>query len=482
VGAANLSIGIHTAFADSTPMFVLVGGVERAHRGREAFQEVDQVATFGRLAKWAVELDDVAGVPAALETAVAQALGGRPGPVLISMPEDLLDETVADDVQVAPRPPRLHAVVDDDVRAVLQLLASAERPVILAGGGVLRARTSNDLVRFAELLHVPVVAAWRRGDVISNDHPLYLGMTGFGAPTVVRERLERADAVLVLGCRLNEIASYGWAIPTPGTPRAHVDIAPVRPSSQLPAADIVVEADARTFLRAAVARLERAVLLHAPLAVRDEVNARDRSAWEAATIVDAAPWSGPGVHPGRVVTTLARLLPETAIVTTDAGSFAGWAARGFRFRRPGTFLGPTSGAMGYGLPAAIAAALVHRDRPVVALVGDGGLGMTLAELETAVREGTRIVVLVFDNQQYAMIRRYQDQRPGAPAIATDLGPIDYAAVARAAGARGERVETDAAFEPALRQALAGETPTVIQLVVDRAWNSVELATSGPTGG
>ncbi len=479
VGAANMSIGIHTAFADSTPMFVLVGGVDRPFRGREAFQEVDQVATFGALAKWAVELDAVEDVAASMEIAVAQALGGRPGPVLISMPEDLLDEIVPGETVAITRPSRRAGVSDDQVRAVLQLLASAERPVILAGGGVLRARCSNDLLRLAELLHVPVVAAWRRGDVVPNDNPLYLGMTGYGSPAVVRERLAGADAMLVIGCRLNEIASHQWSIPAAGTRWAHVDIAPARPSPVLAPADITVEADAKVFLRAAVSRLEKSVLLADLVTARDEHNDRDRAAWEAATVVDQAPWDGPGVHPGRVIAALGRVLPETAILTTDAGSFAGWAARGYRFRRPGTFLGPTSGAMGYGLPAAIAAALVHRDRPVVALTGDGGMGMTLAELETAVREGAKLIALVFDNQQYAMIRRYQDARPGAAAIATDLGPIDFAAVARAEGARGIRVETDAAFEPALRQALSQDGPTLIHLVVDRRWNSVDLAATGP---
>jgi acetolactate synthase-1/2/3 large subunit len=170
---------------------------------------------------------------------------------------------------------------------------------------------------------------------------------------------------------------------------------------------------------------------------------------------------------------LRRVLPDDAIVTLDAGNFGGWAARGFRFRRPGTFLGPTSGAMGYGLPAAIAAALVHRDRAVVALVGDGGLGMTMVELETAVREHTRVVVVCFNNERYGTIRMHQDRRAEGQSVATDLGPIDFAAVARACGARGVRVDSDDAFEPALRQALAGDRPTVIDLVLDRRWVSVD---------
>ena len=479
VGAANLAIGIHTATADSTPMFALVGQVDRPSRGREAFQEADLVRTIGGLAAWAVEIDDPAAVGASMAEAVGRALGGRPGPVLVSLPEDLLDELMP----AAEAPPPIRASprrgTEDEVRSVLQLLASAERPVILAGAGVLRARTSNDLIRLAELLHVPVIASWRHGDVVSNDHPLYLGMSGLGAPATVRARLEAADAMLVIGCRLNEPTSFGWTIPGESTRWAHVDLAPVRPSADLPVADIVVTADARSFVRSAVARLEtRGVLDAALVARRDEHNARERAAWEAASVVDASPWTGPGIHPGRTIATLRRVLPDDAILTTDAGSFGGWAARGFRFRRPGTFLGPTSGAMGYGLPAAIAAALVHRDRPVIALVGDGGIGMALGEIETAVREGARVIALVFDNEQYGMIRGYQDRRDGGRPVGTDLGPVDFAAVARACGARGVRIDTDSAFEPALRQALAEDRPTLIQLALDRRWVSVDRPAAG----
>jgi acetolactate synthase-1/2/3 large subunit len=474
VGGANLAIGIHTAYSDSSPMFAFVGQVERGSRGREGFQEIDVANSIGRLAKWSAEPNDVDSAIQAAVDAVDKALNGRPGPVVLSLAEDLLDEVVP--AGMAPHlaripPPR---PTDDQVRDVLRLLAGAERPVILAGAGVLRARTSNDLVRLAELLRVPVIASWRRGDVISNDHPLFLGMTGYGSPSTVRARLEAADAVLVIGSRLGEITTYGWSIPTAGTRWAYVDIAPASIPADLPQPELTVSSDARLFLRAAVARLEtRGVLDAASTDARAARNAEDRAAWEAATVIDDHPWTGPGVHPGKVVTTLRQLLPDDAIVTTDAGSFGTWAARGFRFRRPGTFLGSTSGAMGYGLPAAIAAGLVHRDRAVVALVGDGGLGMTLAEIETAVRSGLRTVILAFDNQRYGMIRTYQDRRPGAAAVATDLGPIDFAAAARALGARGVRVEDDAGFEPALRQALVADRPTVIHLVVDRRWEGVD---------
>lgn len=476
VGGTNLGIGIHTAFSDSSPMFAFVGQVERAARGREGFQEIEITQTIGGLAKWAAEPTDVESAVAAAGTAVEQALNGRPGPVVLSVAEDLLDEMVPAGVsaQLSRTPPPRAS--DDQVRDVLRLLAGAERPVILAGAGILRARTSNDLIRLAELLRVPVIASWRRGDVISNDHPLYLGMTGYGSPPTVRERLAAADAMLVIGSRLGEITSFGWTVPAAGTRWAHVDIAPAAPPAGVLPATITITSDARMFLRGAVALLEsRGVLDKASTDARVERNEVDRTAWEAATVVDAHPWTGPGVHPGRVITSLRSLLPDDGIVTTDAGSFGGWAARGFRFRRPGTFLGPTSGAMGYGLPAAIAAGLVHRDRAVVALVGDGGLGMTLAEIETAVRCGLRTVVLVFDNQRYGMIRTYQDRRPGESAPATDLGPIDWAGAARALGARGTRVEDDAAFEPALRQALVSDRPTVLHLVVDRRWEGVDSA-------
>jgi acetolactate synthase-1/2/3 large subunit len=245
-------------------------------------------------------------------------------------------------------------------------------------------------------------------------------------------------------------------------------------SGDLPAADLAIASDARAFLRAANERLlSGAVLAAERVAARDANNVLDRATWEADTTVDDTPWDGPGVHPGRTVATLRRVLPDEAILTTDAGNFAGWAGRGFRFRRPGTFLGSTSGAMGYGLPAAIAAALIHRDRPVVALVGDGGLAMTMAELETAVRENARVIVVVFDNERYGTIRMWQDRRGSGQGVGTELGPMDFAAIARAVGARGARVDHDDAFEPALRAALAADRPTVIQVALDRRWVSVD---------
>jgi acetolactate synthase I/II/III large subunit len=470
VGAANLAIGIHTARQDSSPMFALVGQVERKFRGREAFQEIEQATTLGGLTPHAAEIRTAAEVPAAIGAAIRAALVGRPGPVLLSLPEDLLDEEIPSGTPldtVRPAPPRPEP---DEVRSVLQFLASAERPVILAGGGVLRARTSTDLLRLAELLDVPVIAGWRRGDVISNDHRLYLGMAGYGSPATVRERLEGADALLVLGCRLSEITSFGYTIPAPDQRWAHVDVEQLSRDG-LPPPTITVQSDARTFLRAAVTRLQGSVLDAAVVDARRLTNRADREAWEAAAAVDEIEWTGPGVHPAHTIATLRRMLPDDAIVATDAGNFGLWLARHFRFRRPGTFLGPTSGAMGYGLPAGIAAALVHRDRAVVAVAGDGGFAMTMAELETAVREKARVIAIVFDNERYGTIRMHQESRGSGAGIATDLGPVDFAGIARAMGARGVKVENDAGFEPALRQALATDRPTVIHLALDRGWVS-----------
>ena len=473
VGGANLAIGIHTARQDSTPMFAIVGQVDRPLLGREAFQEIDQVATLGGLAKWAAEPHTVEDVASTMSEAVRRALSGRPGPVLLSLPQDLLDEPMPEEARFESARPAATRPTDKEVGAVIEMLASAERPVILAGAGILRARTSTELLRFAQLLQVPVVAAWRRADVISNDDPLYLGMAGFGAASSVRERLDAADALLVIGARLNEPTTYGYTMPRSGLPWAHVDLVPGQAAGST-APTLTVTADAKAFLKAATERLlGRGVLDAGRVAIRQANNLDDRAAWEAATVVDGGTWDGPGVHPGRIVASLRRVLPDDAILTTDAGNFAGWIGRGFRFRRPGTFLGPTSGAMGYGLPAGIAAALVHRDRPVVALVGDGGLAMSLAELETAVRVGARVVVVVFDNERYGTIRMWQERRGMGVGVATELGPVDFAAIGRACGARGVRVERDADFEPALRAALTADRATVIHLTLDKAWLSVD---------
>ena len=390
---------------------------------------------------------------------------------MVTIPEDVLDELVPGASGEAQpfRPTRVEPE-PDDVRAVLQLLACARRPVILAGAGVLRSRGTADLIRLAEILEVPVIASWRRGDVFPNDHRLYLGMTGLAAASTVQERLATADALVVLGCRLSEFG----VVRVRGA-RARASGGPTSTSSREPRTPVC-----RTRSRgraptpgrscgSPAAASPRASSMPTSFEARRTANEADRAAYEAASAVDDLPWDGPGVHPGRVIATLNELLPPQTIVTTDAGNFAGWAARGYRFRRPGTLLGPTSGAMGYGLPAAIAASIEHPGRPVVALAGDGGFAMTMSELETAVREGARPIAIVFDNARYGTIRVEQEARGTGVGAATELGPVDFAAIARALGARGVRVDDDAGFEPALREALAAEAPTVIHVALDRRW-------------
>jgi acetolactate synthase-1/2/3 large subunit len=477
VGAANLAIGLHVAHADSLPVIALVGQVERSVRGREAFQEVDLAATIGGYCRWAREVRDVATLPGIMDEALRRATSGRPGPVLLSLPEDLLAEEVPEAPArttnaAAVGPSRMPPPDPVHVRRVLHLLLDAERPVILAGGGVLRSRATADLVRLAEFVDVPVVAAWRRPDVFPNDNPRYLGMSGYFAAETVRRRLEDADAILVLGCRLNEVAAYGYAIPAPGTQWAHVDVEPLASRPGLAAPTIALAADARMFLREARRVLGAGVLDAAGLERRRTAMAADRAAYEDARRVDGDPWDGPGVHPGRVVATLNRVVSPDTIVTTDAGNFGGWAARGLVMRRPGTFLGSTAGAMGFAIPAAVAASLAGPGRPVVALAGDGGAAMTIAELETAIREGVHPVVLVFDNEQYGTIHDHQVRRGLAP-VGTDLGPVDWAKVAEGFGALGVRVDRDDEFEAALRAALAATLPTVVHLVLDRRWASVD---------
>jgi acetolactate synthase-1/2/3 large subunit len=474
VGAANLAIGIHTAKADSTPMFALLGQVPRVVRGREGFQEVDLAGSIGRLATHAAEVDDPARLPAAMAEATRQALGGRPGPVLLAFPEDVLDEQMPDGAEVAHVVRSRPADPDPDVvRTAIRRLSAGRRPLIIAGAGVLRARSTADLVRLAEILEVPVVGSWRRADVFPNGHPLYLGMTGYAAPDSLRARMADADELLVIGCRLNEPTSMDYAIPSDDQRWTHVDIEPRVARAGLRAPDLAIQADARTFLRVAARLLAGAVHDKDALDARRAANLADRAAWEAATVVDGGDWEGPGVHPGRIIATMARVLPPEAIVATDAGNFAGWLARGYRFQRPGTFLGPTSGAMGYALPAAIAAALVHHERPVIGVTGDGGFGMTMAELETAVRERCRIVLIVFDNRRYGTIRMHQAARGTGVGVATELGPLDIVRIAEGFGARGVRAEDDEAFETALRDALVADGPTVIHLPLDRRWVSID---------
>jgi acetolactate synthase-1/2/3 large subunit len=479
VGAANAAIGIHTARQDSAPLVALFGQVRTPFRGREAFQESDLATGIGSLAKWAAEPTSASAAHEVIGDAIRQLGHGRPGPILLALPEDLLSdelpEPVAGVAAAGQGPPADRAMV----RTVLRWLAASQRGVIMAGAGVLRARATRRLVTLAEALAVPVVTSWRRPDAFPNDHPNYLGMAGLWSAPTVRDRLRQADVILALGTRMGEVTTYDYEIPRSDTRWAHVDLEPRTARAGMSAPTLPIAADVSRFLDTAWADLRGAVLDNETRSARVAALDTDRAAYLAATEVSAGEWTGPGVHPGTVMTELQAALPVNAILSTDAGNFAGWLVRGYQFRRPGTFLGPTSGAMGYGLPAAIAASLVHPERVSVAVCGDGGFAMTMAELETAVRAGARPIVLVFDNGRYGTIRMHQDREGRAP-IATDLGAIDVAGIATALGALGLRVERDAEVRPALDEALSAERPVVIHLALDPSWVSVdEPAVSGP---
>jgi acetolactate synthase-1/2/3 large subunit len=463
VGASNMGIGIHTARQNSTPMVALLGQVPRPFLGREAFQEADLVASPGRLAKWAGQLNDPDDVGRLMAEGLSSMLAGRRGPVLFALPEDTLDVEVQGAAYAADLVSPARAT-SGAIGAVVELLEQAERPAILAGYGVTASGARDSLVQFSEQLGVPVFAAWRRPTAFPNDHPNFLGTTGYGSPATVRQRLIDADALLVIGCRLNEVASFEYSIPGPQTRWAHVDLEPLTARAGLAAPDLALAADANAFLRAALASGLQ------PSNSRAAQIAADRAAFLAATALPEREWDGPGIDPVHVVRVMQDVLAGDAIVTTDAGNFGLWPARYFKFADDQVFLGPTSGAMGYGLPAAIAASLAKPGRQVLALCGDGGLAMTMNELETAVRTGATPVVVVFDNEKYGTIAMHQANEQRAP-VATGLGPIDFAAVAHACGADGVRVSDDAAFEACLRTALGSGRPTVLHLQLDSRWIS-----------
>ena len=506
VGTANLSIALHTAEQDSTPLVAIAGQVPRGFRGREAFQEADLAGSFGALCKAGVELDDPRTMASSVERMVGLARQGRPGPVLLVLPEDALGEPAAPDAAGAPGAPDAvgsagalerpgadggstitlegPAAADADVRAVLARLARARRPVILAGGGVLRSGATAELGAFADAAGIGVMAAWRRPDVFPNGSPRYLGATGLGAARTVRRRLLEADVILALGTRLSQVATFDYAGPGPDTELLQVDIDPGLQGDR-PPPSLTVRSDARAFLRAALSLLAAGEPAPPLAAERAADLGRDRAAYLAAVEPpDPGPRAGGlPVHPATVVAALRRHLPPDVILTTDAGNFASWPARYLPVPPGGRFLGPTSGAMGYGLPAAVGAAIASRDldgraRPVVAMAGDGGFGMLMAELETAVRERLRLAVIVFDNGMYGTIRMHQERTYPGRVAATDLGRIDFAAFAVACGARGIRVARDADVEEAVASALADRGVVLVHVLTDPRVISIDSTLPG----
>jgi len=465
VGGANLAIGIHTAFQDSVPMVAIIGQSPTAYRFREAFQEVELEAVFAPLAKVAIEVPSADRLGELTLRAARIAVSGRPGPAVLILREELSQELVDMNDLVPPVVRPRPAADPDAVRAILAMTRAAERPILLVGGGIVAAEATDALVRFARAEQIPVVTAWRRPDAFPNDDGLYLGWAGLRSPTNVLERLEAADLLVAIGTRLSEFTTYRYRIPAPGTRLVHVDVNAESLGGHR-IADLGCQADARLFLEAIgdAAEADRAP---ADLrAGRQERNAADRAAWERQTTPGRGRARTGYVDQEAVVAHLRKVMPPDAITVTDGGNFAGWPARFLRWNRPGSFLGPTSGAMGYGLPGALGAKLARPSSPVIAFIGDGGFLMTGMELETAVREDIPIVALVYDNGQYGTIRMHQrHDYPGTP-VGTTLGPVDVAAFARALGADGTTVRDDAEFPAAFAEALASGRPSVLHLRVD----------------
>jgi len=461
VGSANLAVGIHTAYQDSTPLIALVGQVQTSFRHREALQEVELAPFLGQITKWSIEAPAASELPRLTHEAYRRSVAGRPGPVAIALRRDLLDEEVPAELP-PPTAIAVPAASVESVREALRLLQQAERPLILAGGGVLRSGATADLVAFAERTGSLVMSTFRRPDAFPNDHPLYLGNLSFGMAPVSYERARAADVVLAIGTRLGELTTRGYAIPAPGATLIHIDISPEETGRTFPAR-LAIAADAR----AALAMLnEEAETLSWP--DRSAENARLRTQFEAETTPPDPPAVQSLVDPAVVIGELERQLPADAILATDAGNFFGWVARYYHFRQPGTFLGPTSGAMGYAVPAAVAAALVRDNAvPVVALVGDGGFLMTGSELAVAAQFGLRLVCVVFDNALYGTIRQHQERVYPGRVAGTELWSPDFVRYVEAFGGLGIRVESNDDVPAAVQRALAHPGISLISVAVAR---------------
>ena len=459
-GACNAAIGVHTAFQDSTPMLLLIGQVERGFLGREAFQEVDFEAMFRPLAKHVEQIEDAGALPEALARAFHLACAGRAGPVVLALPEDVLEaEVAAADVSPLPvheRPPELGLM-----ERLHRVLGDARRPMLLLGGSGWTETARADIQAFVEANALPVCCGFRRIDLFDNSHSCYAGELGIGANPALVARLREADLLIAIGSRLGDATSQGYALLSLGEQRGGPELVHVHPDpSELgrvfPAA-LAIEASIPAFARAA----RRLVPFH---------GAHWR-AWTQAAHADYLSDREPRPEAaeldlGQVMLDLQELLPDDAIITVDAGNFSGWPQRFLRFGGARRLLGATNGAMGYGVPAAIAAKLRHPERMVVGCAGDGGFGMTGQELATARLTGAAPIILVFDNGMYGTIRMHQERRYPGRVLGTPLSHPDFAGLAREWGGYGERVEQTDQFAPAFRRASASGCAAVLHLVCD----------------
>ncbi len=457
-GACNAAIGVHTAMQDSTPMILFVGQVARDAFGREGFQEIDYRQMFQPpIAKLALQIDDAKRIPELVHHAFRTACSGRRGPVVVALPEDMLRDTatVADGqpyeaVQPHPGP--------EAMAALRKRMAAAERPLMMLGGSGWSAAACADARAFAEANGLPVCVSFRRQDLFDNTHPHYVGDLSTSVDPKLVARVRAADLLLVVGARLGEMTTRGYAmldLPAPRQELVHV----------YPEAEEI----GRVFQPALSIASGAAAFMKAARAL-DGVNGGRWAGWLADARADHMAYLTPrrfegAVDMAAIVAAVQEAMPD-AIVTVDAGNFSGWPQRFWRFRRYPSELGPTDGAMGYGIPAGIAAKIACPDRDVVTFVGDGGYMMTGQEIATAVHHGAAAIVVVVNNGAFGTIRMHQERDyPGRP-IATALTNPDFAAVARACGAHGETVTATAEFAPALARARASGKCAVIEVRLD----------------
>jgi acetolactate synthase-1/2/3 large subunit len=456
-GAANALVALHTAHQDATPLVLFVGLVPRGHRDRFAFQEIDLRATFGSHAKLVETIDDAARIPEHVARAFAAARSGRPGPVVLGLPEDMLtDEVAVADADPIPVPEG--AVSDAELVRLHDLLTAAERPIVVAGGGRWTARAVRGLQEWAERWALPVAVDFRCQDLIDNDSPSYVGPLGYGRDDRLAARLRDADLVICVGCPPGDVLTDGFELLTPRPGRTLVQVLPYADVPGLThRPDLAILASPEAFATAVgdllpggppawLAETERARAEH--LAYRTPVP------------------EGDALDLNAVYGELAAALPEDAIITFGAGNHALWAQRFLPYRAYPAQLAPRNGSMGYGVPAAIAAALLFPERRVISVAGDGCFLMNGQELATAIATGAAPVILVHNNGTYGTIRQHQERTYPGRVSGTDLVNPDFAAYARAFGAHGETVERTADFGPALRRALGSGKAAVIDLRMD----------------
>jgi acetolactate synthase-1/2/3 large subunit len=459
-GACNASIGIHTAFQDSTPMVVLVGQVARYQLDREAFQEVDFRRMFAPLAKWVAQIDMAERAPELINQAFQVAASGRPGPVVLALPEDMLRDRCAATVIGPYRAVRAHPGAAD-LGELRRLLAAAERPMMLVGGSGWSDQAGHDITGFARANDLPVCCSFRRQDIVDNRLPCFVGDLGTGASPALLARFKEADLLLAVGARIGEITSQSYSllgIPEPGKVLIHVHAA-AEELGRVFRPTLGIQSGMPEFAAAAAAL--------APVGSPHWSSWRGaaRTEYEAGLVPSPSPKGG-SLDLGEIMGWLRDRLPDDAIVTSDAGNFSGWPNRFLQYRRPGRQLGPTSGAMGYGVPAAVAAKLVHPDRLVVGFCGDGGFMMTGQELATAGLEGTGPIILVFNNAMYGTIRMHQERRFPGRVVGTTLKNPDFRALAQAYGVFGAAVARTEEFAPAFEEAASRSRAAIIELKMD----------------